>query len=55
MRWRFKGKFSDKVGQDYIYECDNCGKRVKVKDIKNLPKNEDDKYYCPKCKQLERW
>jgi hypothetical protein len=33
MRWKFKGKFSDKVGQDYIYECDNCGNTVQVEDI----------------------
>jgi len=58
MKWRFVGKFSQKIGQDYIYECDKCGKRVKVKKIEDLPKidvGKDKRYYCPKCKELEKW
>jgi predicted RNA-binding Zn-ribbon protein involved in translation (DUF1610 family) len=59
MRWIFKEKFSKKVGQDYIYECDNCGKRIKVKDIKDIPTKKTGmfkgRHYCPHCKEIEDW
>lgn len=69
MKWIFKGKFSERVGMDYIYECSNCGYVIKIENINgekkkktknidahpNLPKDEDGQRYCPKCKEIEDW
>jgi predicted RNA-binding Zn-ribbon protein involved in translation (DUF1610 family) len=68
MRWIFKGKFSERIGKDYKYECDNCGNKIQVNDIfpsKDYPKEtfipfkvigrEAKEVWCPKCKEFERW
>lgn len=67
MRWLFVGKFSERMGKDYIYKCDNCGHTIKVEDI--FP-NEDRprtshiptkrlgrivNFWCPVCGEFEKW
>lgn len=42
----------------YIYVCDNCGNTLEVADLENLPKTKVgdlNVFWCPNCKQLERW
>jgi predicted RNA-binding Zn-ribbon protein involved in translation (DUF1610 family) len=67
MKWLFKGKFSEKVGQDYNYECDTCGKKIKVDDITPSKDNKkathipikklggEHHFWCPSCGEFEKW